>query len=369
MLPSDRMGAPHITRRSFATGLAAAAAHLQAQTSGPSLAHTDVAKLDGARILADAKRALEAPLPTQPAVVQPALQRACFTVATLTAAYLVSREDTYATRAGQHLAALFITPGTRLNPEPEIANPTPSAAPPAPGTLSITHLAPLAEVARALAFLGDTPALTPADLDATHAWFAAHLDWLTTAHNFVLARDTKDHNASAWLLLAAGIARSLRNDRVLEDCRHRFRKPTLRNQINLEGVFPHEVASETPFRSTLLNFDLLAGCAQLLSTPFDDPWAYELEDGTSLRSAVAYLYPSLQERHNWRYMADPQIFRDLPGRRPGLLFAGRAYNRPEYVATWQATPSPDIASLPEPIAASFPIREPLLFTDRALHGL
>lgn len=363
------MGPPHITRRRFAGLLATGALSLRAQTSGPDLAHTDVSKLEGPRILADAKQAFSATPPAQPPATQPALQRACATIATLTAAYLVSHDETYAAHAGQFLNALFVAPAIHLDAQFAIADPTPSAAPPAPGTLTIADLSPLAEVARALAFLADTPAITPADLDGSRAWFAAFLDWLTSARNPVLARDTKDHNASAWLLLASAVSRTLRSDKVLEDCRHRLRKPTLRNQINLEGVFPHEVASETPFRNALLNFDLLAGCAQLLSTPFDDLWAFELEDGTGLRSAAAYLYPALQERHNWRYMADPQFFRDLPGRRPALLFAGRAYHRPEYVATWQAAPARALTALPQAVAASFPIREPLLFTARAPHGL
>ncbi len=358
----------HITRRRFAALLAGSAAAAHAQGKGPDLAHTDVAKLDGPRILSEAKRVLEAPLPAAPVTTQFALQKACGIVATLTAAFLVGHDDAYAGRAGKHLGALFTAGSARLKPQFEIADPTPSAPAPAPGVLTIADVAPLAEVARALAFLGDTEAISK-EMDAAHAWFAEFLDWLTTARNPVLARDTKDHNASAWLLLASAVSRAQRNDKVLEDCRHRFRKPTLRNQIDLSGVFPHEVASETPFRSTLLNFDLLAGCAQLLSTPFDDEWGFSLDDGTSLRSVAAYLYPSMQERHNWKYLADPQFFRDLPGRRPALLFAGRAYNRPEYVATWQATAPPDFGALPAPLAASFPIREPLLFTARAPHGL
>ncbi len=365
MLPSVRMGPLHITRRSFTALLGAGAIGVHAQS--PSLAHTDVAKLDGPRILLDVRRL--PPVPVQAATSQPLLQRCCSAIATLTAAYVVTRDEVYAQQAGKYLAALLLKPDTRLDPQFSIADPTPSAPPPASGTVRIADLAPLGEAARSVAFLADTSALDSPSVDALHAWFAAHLEWLTTARNPVLARDTRDHNASAWLFLASAVSRSLRNEKVLEDCRHRFRKPTLRNQINLDGVFPHEVATETPLRNTLLNFDLLAGCAQLLSTPFDDLWSYELEDGTGLRSVAAYLFPTLGERHNWRYMADPQYFRDLPGRRPALLFAGRAYNRPEYVATWQATPPPDFAALPEVVAGSFPLREPLLFTARAPHGL
>ena len=361
---------PRMTRRGFASrfagmlGTSALARRLPAQTG----AHADVATMERARILADAARSVDAPLPTASLTGRRELQATCRRVANLCAAWLVSHDVRFAAGAARLAAGLCAPGASLLSPSPAIADPTPSAPAPATGVLTIADLAPMAEMVRSFSFLTDTEPWTPALVQATDAWCKRFLEWLTTERNPVLARDTKDHNASAWLLLTGAVSRAQREDRVLDDCRHRFRKPTLRNQIGLNGVFPHEVATETPFRNSLLNFDLLGGCAQLLASPFDELWSYELIDGTSLRSAVAYLYPSLEERHNWKYLADPQFFRDLPGRRPALLFAGRAYNRPEYVQIWQTAPAPDFAALPEAVAASFPISEPLLFTARAPHG-
>jgi hypothetical protein len=125
------------------------------------------------------------------------------------------------------------------------------------------------------------------------------------------------------------------------------------------------MATPNPFRNTLFNFDLLAGACQLLSSSFDDLWDYELADGPGMRSVAAALYPILATPSKWPGVADAQHFRELPGRRPALLFCGRAYHRPEYVSLWESTP----ATVPPDIADSFPIRQPLLWITRAEHGL
>lgn len=297
-----------------------------------------------------------------------ALRRFSNTVATLTAAYLLTHEDPYALRAGQHLYAWFVQASTRM--EPQFNNAGCAIGAKAAGTPGgVLDAVPLAEVARAMSFLVDTAALSPSDTQAVHKWLADLLGWLNNDRNAFIAREAKDRRASAWLLLASAVSRSVRDSSVLDACTHRFRKPTLRNQINATGAFPHEITTPFPFRNTLLNFDLLAGACQILSTPFDNLWPFELEDGPSMRAVAAFLFPALQDRAKWPYIADPQFFRDLPGRRAGLLFAGRAFNRPEYVDLWRSTPAPDMNSLPEPVAASFPIHEPLLWTTRAAHGL
>ena len=103
----------------------------------------------------------------------------------------------------------------------------------------------------------------------------------------------------------------------------------------------------------------------MLNSPFDDLWHYELIDGTSLRSVAAALFPILADRRRWPGVSDVEHFREIPLRRPGLLFAGRAYNRPEYIDLFRSLPT----DIPPELAASVPIRQPLLWTARAAHGL
>ncbi len=371
------------------TAAGVAAKLTQAQT--PSLAHINVATLEHDRILAEAKTALNAPV--APVTAEPSsntpenqffseldtdeaaktkpfrtqarsLRDLSAAVATLCAAYLLTADEVYARRAAEHVRANLIAPATRLDPTFDHAGCAPGSTAGTPS--GIVDLVPLAELSRALVFLTDSPSLTADEQSSLQQWFKSAYDWLASNRAAGIARDKPDHHGSAWLLLATAFARYTRDEPALGTCRKLFRTPTLRHQIRPDGVFPQEVATADPYRNTLFNFDLLTGACQLLNSSFDPLWNYELIDGVSLRIVAAYLYPLIEHPERWPFPADAVAFRELPRRRPGLLFTGRAYDRPEYVELWQKLPS---GRPPEALAESFPIREPLLWTARALHGL
>ena len=230
---------------------------------------------------------------------------------------------------------------------------------------NVLDLLPHAELARAYSFVADVPSLAPLEKAAIEKHMAAGLDLLNQDPQATLARDTKDHRASAWLLLAAALARATRNDTQLNLLRLRFKKPTLRNQIAADGSFPQEVTTPNPLRNSLFNFDLLAGACQLLTSPFDNLWAYEMPEGPGLRSVAAFLTPFVVNRAHWPFVADAQGFREVPLRRPALLLAGRAYDRAEYVQAFASAP---LVPMPPALAYSFPLTQPLLWTAHPPHG-
>jgi hypothetical protein len=227
------------------------------------------------------------------------------------------------------------------------------------GLIEAVHLA---EVAQSIPFLSNSEALTPEDLVTINTWFTGYLDWLNTSRTAGLARDMRDHNGSSWLLQAAACARlNLKDDRALTTLRHQFRTSTIRAQITYDGTFPRELTTPNPYRNSLFNLDMLAACCDLLSTRFESVWTYELQDGPGMRVAFARLYPFIANRRSWPYKADAAFFTELPLRRPALLFAARAYSRPEYADTWRTLPAD--TSNPE-LDRTFPIRQPLLWVTR-----
>jgi hypothetical protein len=394
VLPSQRMSTRLSRRHFLRLGGAAITSHvLPAQSP---TARINVADAERSRILAEAPQALAAPVVTITTTSPPntsantfvsevepergvsdphtssklfrahavALRNFSANVACLSAAYVLTHDEQYARRAGLHLRAWFVTENTRMLPTGDLAGREYGSEAGTPS--GINDLTPLAELTRSTSFLVDSQALAEDELDIMNQWFLDFASWLDTNRTAKLARDTRDHRASAWLLIRAAIARATRKDQDIEDCRKRFRAPTLRNQINEVGVFPQEVSTPNPYRNTLLNFDLLAGACQLLASPFDLLWDYELQDGPGMRSVAAHLYPVILHPEKWGYMADADHFTELPGPRPALLFAGRAYNRPEYVDLWRKL---DVLPVPSNLAEAFPIRQPLLWTERAAHGL
>jgi hypothetical protein len=344
-------------------------------TRSPGTAHDyfSEAELDAAADGATAKAAPEAPFTAQ----RDALFAFGMAGPALAAAYLLTGEERYAEHAAGWMRAWLVDPATRMTPAMEYGQTVVGTV--AGRAEGILEALPLVEVAIAVPFLAASPALTEADRKAVNGWFAAYLEWLTKAEDSgprlaALARDRKDHHATSWLLQTSAFATlaiaqgdvAKSEDNMLTELRHRYKTVTLRAQIKADGTFPHELASPTPYRDSLFNLDLMAGVCHLLSTRFDSVWDYSLEDGPGMRSAIAFHFPFIADRSLWPFEADVKHFKELPGRRASLLFAARAYERPEYAAVWKTLP-PDPASLE--VLRTLPIHHPLLWVRQPARGL
>jgi len=316
----------------------------EARTTRPNLL-----LVDRLRILTRARQALDRPLSQDRRVVGDAFLDFTLDLPALAAACMVDRDRApeYLLKARALLDAWFISRQTRLSPTPAL-----------PTFAALTPRSALAEVALALPSLN----LPPEDLTELREWFRQTLAWMNSDRTALLARDARNHHASAWLLQAVAFAKLLNDEAVLSEQRHRFKKEILRAQINAEGLFRNDLEGENPFRASLYNLDLLAGSAMLLSTRFDSLWTYELPDGPGLRAAIARHAAFIAAPATWPYPADASHFGDLPGRRPALLFAGRAYSEPDYVALWSRLSDPTQPS----ILRAFPIRQPILWIQQRL---
>jgi hypothetical protein len=281
-------------------------------------------------------------------------------VPALTAAFILTHDPRYATQAIAHLKAWFIDPATSMTPSLLYAQ----VIPPAKtgrfeGVVEAVHLA---EVVQCIPFLSNSEAFAQPDLTALEKWFADYFEWLNSSRLAGLARDHKSHHGSSWLLQAAAIAHlNQADDRPLTTLRHQFKSSTIRAQMLSDGTFPHELTTPDPYRNSLFNLDMLAAVCLLISTRFENVWDFDLADGPGIRSAVARHYPYILNRGAWPYPADSRHFKDLPLRRPSLLFAARVYDRPEYADLWKTLPPDTI--IPE-IQRTFPIRQPLLWVTR-----
>jgi hypothetical protein len=282
-------------------------------------------------------------------------------VPALTAAFVLTNEARYAQQAVTHLRAWFVNPATRMTPSILYAQTIPPAKTGRPeGLVEAVHLA---EVVQCLPFLTNSEDLTEPDYAVLKKWFAAYFDWLNGSRLAGLARDNKSHHGTSWLLQAAAIAHlsQVADDAPLTALRHQFKSSTIRAQILADGTFPHELTTPNPYRNTLFNLDMFAAVCVLLSTRFESVWDYELQDGPGMRTVIARLYPYIANRGTWPYRADAQYFNDLPIRPASLLFAARAYSRPEYASLW-TTLKPDPPNLE--LQRTFPIRQPLLWVTR-----
>ena len=141
-------------------------------------------------------------------------------------------------------------------------------------------------------------------------------------------------------------------------CRMRFKTVLLPQQMAADGSFPLELERTKPYGYSLFNLDAMATIAQILSTPSDNLWTFELPDGRGMRRALAFMAPFIEDKTRWRHPRDVQYYDEWPMRHAALLFGGLALDQPDYVALWR-TLKPD--SQVEEVVRNFFIRQPILW--------
>jgi len=104
----------------------------------------------------------------------------------------------------------------------------------------------------------------------------------------------------------------------------------------------------------------MATVAQILSTPNDNLWTFELPEGRNLGQAVAYLAPYIRDKKKWPLPPDVMYDDQWPMRQSALLFAGVALANPGYIDLWKTLRAD---SQVEETIRNFFIRQPVLWVD------
>jgi hypothetical protein len=283
-----------------------------------------------------------------------ALMRLSVQMPALTAASLISGKHKYADHAAKHLRAWFIDPETSMSPHLKYAQAVRGGV--TGRSYGIIDTIHLVEVTRAAAAL-ELPA---ADRAALQAWFTAYLTWIST-HPFGIAeRDAKNNHSTCWAMQAAAFARFTGDETVLAMCRDRYKSVLLPNQLDADGSFPREMRRTKPYGYSLFNVDAMAAVCQLLTTPTDNLWTFELPDRRGMRKAMAFIYPYILDKKRWPRPPDVMYWADWPVRHASLLFGGLALGEPSYIALWKhLNPDPTV----EEIVRNYPIRQPVLWVD------
>jgi hypothetical protein len=73
---------------------------------------------------------------------------------------------------------------------------------------------------------------------------------------------------------------------------------------------------------------------------------------------MEYMVPFIRNKKSWPKPPDVMYDSEWPMRHPSLLFAGRALNKPEYVALWSTLPAD---STVDEVIRNFFIRQPVLW--------
>jgi hypothetical protein len=287
-----------------------------------------------------------------------ALMRLSVQMPALTAAWTVSGDKRYAAHAAVHLRAWFLDPKTMMYPHLRYAQAIRNLV--TGRSIGVIDTLHLVEVARATGALERSSVLSAGELAGVKKWFADYLTWITTHEYGTKERDAKNNHGTCWVVQAAELAYLTGNGKVSDFCRDRFKTVLLPNQMAADGSFPEELRRTKPYGYSLFQLDALSTIAQILSTPKDDLWTFQLPDGRCMGRALAFMFPFIVDKKRWPHKPDVMYFSEWPIRQPSLIFGGLALGKPEYIDRWKTLePEPKV----EEVVRNYPIRQPVLWVS------
>jgi hypothetical protein len=287
-----------------------------------------------------------------------ALIRFSRVVGALGSAYRLTGETRYAGQARRHLRAWFMDSATYMRPALPFAQAIQGRfTGRGIGIIDTLQLLDVVQAVLALQAAGELPA---EELAGIRRWFARYLAWLTT-HPYGLAeRNAPNNHGTCWTLQVAAFARLTGDAARLDSCRLRYRTVLLPRQMAADGSFPRELARTKPYGYSLFNLDAFAALCQVLSTPGNDLWTYQLPDGRGIGRGMAYLYPYVVDKRRWPLPPDVMYWADWPVAQPFLVLGAAHLGHPAWLRTWQQlNHDPQV---PE-VLRNLPVRNPLLWLD------
>lgn len=279
------------------------------------------------------------------------------TVPALAALWDLTGELRFADAAMRHLAAWFVDPATRMNPNLNHAQAIIGVN--SGRAIGVIDTLQIVEVARAATLFARKDAPGYASIGAAvERWFADYLTWLTTSPFGTTERDEKNNHGTCWLLQAASFAALIGRQDVLDDARNRLKTVIIPAQIEPDGRQPLELARTKPYAYSLFNLDVLATSAWLLGNGTGALIGWQTPDGRSIGGAIAYMAPYIAHKPAWPLTPDIEYWDGFPVRQPSLLFGGLAAKRSDWLDLWNdLKPDPVIGE----IVRNFPVRQPVLW--------
>ena len=258
-------------------------------------------------------------------------------VAALAAAYKITGDDKYVTKAAELLKVFFLDVKTRMNPSLNYTQAVPGVSPGRGiGIIDTLHII---EIPTAVTVMEKSKAF-PAEIPAAlRQWFRELAEWMATSKNGTEEANAKNNHAVAFHLQLAVFADFIGDQEKLALCRTKFKEVFVGKQMAEDGSFPLELARTKPYGYSIFQLDNMTLLCQVLSTPEDNLWAFETNDGKSIAKAIAYLYPFLADKSKWTLKPDVNAWEGWPARQPNLVFGGLMLGEQKYLDLWKKLPA------------------------------
>lgn len=280
-------------------------------------------------------------------------------VGSLTSAYIISKDTTYANAAINHCKSWFIDDSTRMNPHFLYAQAIKGRH--SGRGIGIIDGIHFMEVVQSLSVLEKEGLINENSKIAFKKWFSDFVEWLTT-HKY--GKDEMKHpnnHGTCWNMQVALYADYTNNERILALCRDNYRNIILPNQMAADGSFPLEIKRTKPYGYSLFNMDAMAMNCVILSDQATNLWEYATPDGKSISLALEFMAPYIANKSSWFKEADVMYWENWPVAHPSVLFGAIVFDRPDFFELWKKNEhNPEVFE----VKRNLPIRNPLIWLDR-----
>jgi Alginate lyase len=279
-------------------------------------------------------------------------------IGTLASAYLLTQNEKYVQHALPHLQAWFVEEKTKMNPSLLYAQAIKGKV--TGRGIGIIDMIQMIEVARGVQVMQKAKCFNPSDLDKIKTWFSDYLAWVTTHQYGIDEREAKNNHGTCWTMQVAVFAQLTGNQTLLNYCKNRFKTVLLPNQMQKDGSFPLELARTKPYGYALFNLDAMTTLCHVLSNNQESLWDFKLSDGRTLKNAVEFMFPFVEDKNRWTRSKDVMYWDELPVAQPFLVFGFTQYKNRNWLKTWQR-----LEHFPqtEEVIRNLPVRNPIIWLD------
>jgi len=277
-------------------------------------------------------------------------------VGSLASAYLITKDEKYVKHAFSHINAWFVDKNTLMNPSLLYAQAIKGKV--TGRGIGIIDTIHLMEVAQGIIIMQKAASVDKNNLQIIKNWFAQYLAWLTTHQYGIDEREAKNNHGTCWVMQVASFAKLTENQALIDYCKVRFKTVLLPNQLEKDGSFPLELKRTKPYGYSIFNLDAMATLCQILTNSKDDLWNFKLDDGRSMKKAIEFLYPYIENKSLWTYPKDVMYWEEWPVAQPFLLFGYQHFGNKNWVESWKK-----LEHFPknDEVIRNLPIRNPLLW--------
>ena len=217
----------------------------------------------------------------------------------LAVAWYVTGEERFAAHAADLLHTWFLDEATGMNPHLNHAQAIPGRTTGRGTGIIDTH--PFAELVGVLVLLKDSPSLSRENYHALRDWFAEYAYWLETSPLAIDERQSENNHGTAFDLQMAALLWFIEKPERLKTYLEEITVPRIDEQITPEGRQPYELKRTRSWSYVTENLEHWFKLALIAETVDVDLFAYESEEGSSLRKALGELVPYVCAPEAWPY--------------------------------------------------------------------